>query len=77
MSRLAIPHNPRPRTIPTYIYTTIVKHHKPQTFEELATRAHNMELSIAHHGKKKPISDFKKDKVFASKVDNHGKKPAK
>ena len=49
---------------------------KPRTFEELATRAHDMELSIAHHGKKEPISDFKKDKVFAPKVDNHGKKPA-
>ena len=50
---------------------------KPRTFEELATRAHDMELSIAHHGKNEPISDFKKDKVFAPKVDNHGKKPAK
>ena len=37
---------------------------KPRTFEELATRAHDMELSIAHHGKKEPISDFKKDKVL-------------
>ncbi|KAM1159055.1 hypothetical protein ACFX19_032841 [Malus domestica] len=35
-----------------------------------------MELSIAHHGKKKPITDFKKDKVFAPKVDSRGKKPA-
>ena len=50
---------------------------KPRAFEELATHAHDMELSIAHHGKKEPISDFKKDKVFAPKVDNHGKKPAK
>ena len=28
-------------------------------------------------GRKKPITDFKKDKVFAPKVDKTGKKPAK
>ncbi|KAM1769055.1 hypothetical protein ACFX12_046941 [Malus domestica] len=36
-----------------------------------------MELSIAHHEKKKPITNFKKDKVFAPNVDKTGKKPAK
>ncbi|KAM1556664.1 hypothetical protein ACFX15_039624 [Malus domestica] len=50
---------------------------KPWTFEELATRAHDMELSIVHHGKNKPIIDFKKNKVFTSRADNHGKKPPK
>ncbi|KAM1168097.1 hypothetical protein FF1_030016 [Malus domestica] len=36
-----------------------------------------MELSIAHHGKKEPITDFKKDKVFSPNVDKTGKKPPK
>ncbi|KAM1724359.1 hypothetical protein ACFX11_022811 [Malus domestica] len=36
-----------------------------------------MELSITHHGKKKPITDFKKDKVFSPNVDKIGKKPPK
>ncbi|KAM2675582.1 hypothetical protein EV1_002329 [Malus domestica] len=50
---------------------------KPRTFEELATRSHDMELSIANHGKNEPITHFKKDKVFAPSVDKTGKKPAK
>ncbi|KAM1500224.1 hypothetical protein ACFX10_022816 [Malus domestica] len=50
---------------------------KPRTFEKLATRAHYMELSITHHGKKEPITDFKKDKMFSQNVDKTGKKPPK
>ncbi|KAM1579590.1 hypothetical protein ACFX1Z_041014 [Malus domestica] len=42
---------------------------KPRTFEELATRAHGMELSIAHHGKKEPIADYKNDKVLGPKME--------
>ncbi|KAM1551480.1 hypothetical protein ACFX10_043606 [Malus domestica] len=49
---------------------------KQRTFEELATRSHDMELSIANHKKKEPITDFKNDKVFASNVDKTRKKPA-
>ncbi|KAM2668478.1 hypothetical protein EV2_020071 [Malus domestica] len=36
-----------------------------------------MELNIANHGKNEPIIDFKKDKVFALKVEKTGKKPTK
>ncbi|KAM2685924.1 hypothetical protein EV2_008879 [Malus domestica] len=50
---------------------------QPRTFEELATRSHDMELSIANHGKNESITHFKKDKVFAPSVDKIRKKPAK
>ena len=38
---------------------------KLRTFEELATRSHDMEL--ANHEKKEPITDFQKDKAVAPK----------
>ncbi|KAM2977453.1 hypothetical protein FF2_014392 [Malus domestica] len=50
---------------------------KLRTFEELATQSHNLELSITNHRKNKLITDFKKDKVLAPKVDKTGKKPGK
>ncbi|KAM2698306.1 hypothetical protein EV1_037327 [Malus domestica] len=50
---------------------------KPQTFKELATRTHDMELSIVHHGKKEPISDYKIDKVLETKVEKAAWKSTK
>ena len=51
---------------------------KPRTFEDLATRSHDMELSIASHkGKKEFVSDQRKDKAFSSKVDKIVKRPTK
>ncbi|KAL6176002.1 hypothetical protein ACLB2K_052638 [Fragaria x ananassa] len=51
---------------------------KPRSFEELATRAHDMELSIASHkGKKEFVNDQRQDKAFSSKVDKGMKRPTK
>ncbi|XP_070665133.1 uncharacterized protein [Malus domestica] len=50
---------------------------KPQTFEELATRTYDKELSIAHHGKKELIADYKNDKVLGTKVEKAAWKPTK
>ncbi|KAM1027832.1 hypothetical protein ACFXTH_040571 [Malus domestica] len=50
---------------------------KPQTFEELATRAHDLELSIAHYGKKEPIADYKNDKALGTKVEKAAWKSTK
>ncbi|CAL2238574.1 unnamed protein product [Prunus armeniaca] len=48
------------------------------TFEELATRAYDMELSIAsHRGKHEPVMEHKKEKVFGQKTDKPIKKPTK
>ncbi|KAI5340153.1 hypothetical protein L3X38_019427 [Prunus dulcis] len=51
---------------------------KPRTFEELATRAYDMELSIANHrGKHEPVMEQRKEKVFGQKTDKPVKKPNK
>ncbi|KAM0991012.1 hypothetical protein ACFX13_009576 [Malus domestica] len=36
-----------------------------------------MELSIAHHGKKEPIADYKSDKVLGTKMEKAVWKPTK
>ncbi|KAM1306685.1 hypothetical protein ACFX2H_009037 [Malus domestica] len=50
---------------------------KPRTFEELATHAHDMKLSIAHHGKKEPIADYKNEKVLGIKMEKAAWKSTK
>ncbi|KAM0975186.1 hypothetical protein ACFX13_018538 [Malus domestica] len=50
---------------------------KPRTFEKLATCAHDVELSIAHHEKKEPIVDYKNDKALGTNVEKAAWKSTK
>ena len=49
---------------------------RSRTFEELATRAHDMELSIANHGSKKDLTvDRQKERHDGKRNDKTSKKP--
>ena len=49
---------------------------RPRTFEELATRAHDIELSIANHGSKNDLTvDRKRQRHDAKRNDKTSKKP--
>ena len=49
---------------------------RPRTFEELATRALDMELGIANHGSKKDLTvDRQRERHDGKKSDKTSKKP--
>ncbi|KAL0374252.1 UNVERIFIED_CONTAM: hypothetical protein Sradi_3340900 [Sesamum radiatum] len=50
---------------------------KPRNFEELATRAHDMELSIANHKTAFPIDDQRKDKKDLKRSEKFTKPSSK
>ena len=51
---------------------------KPRTFQELATKAHDMEMTIANHHRKSSSSyEFKKDKGETKKSSKRSKASTK
>ena len=43
---------------------------QPRTFEELATQAHDMKLSIANHGSKKELTIDRKREIHDEKMSD-------